>query len=264
MPADFTFDRALSLATAALGHAPAGLLTDLDGTLAPIVRDPASVRLADGAVDALEALTRRLAVVAVLSGRAASDARRIVGVPEVLVVGNHGTEWLPPGAADPEPLPDGASVAARLSKLLQAVPTEPGVEVEHKGLSATVHYRNAADPERARPRITDALAPHVGHAFELRHGRMSIELRPSGLGDKGTALRAIVERHDLSGLLVLGDDVTDLDMFRAVDALRSDGRVHAAILAVAASGEVPSEVGEAADATLDGPAGVVDLLRALA
>jgi trehalose 6-phosphate phosphatase len=93
---------------------------------------------------------------------------------------------------------------------------------------------------------------------------MSVELRPSGLGDKGTALRAIVERHDLHGVLVLGDDVTDLDMFRATAALRSDGRVHAAILAVGASGEVPSEVGEAADSVLDGPARVVDLLRALA
>jgi trehalose 6-phosphate phosphatase len=264
MPADLTADRALSLATDALGHAPAGLLTDLDGTLAPIVRDPAAVRLADGAAAALEVLARRLAVVAVLSGRAAPDARRIVGVPGVLVVGNHGTEWLAPDAAHPEALPGQASVAARLSELLAAIPAESGVEVEHKRLSATIHYRNAVDPERARARIAEALAPHLGAAFQLRHGRMSVELRPGGLGDKGTALRAIVERHGLNGLLVLGDDVTDLDMFRATAALRSAGRVGAAIVAVGASGEVPPEVGEAADAILDGPAGVVGLLRALA
>lgn len=264
MQADSTADRALAMATDALSHAPAGLLTDLDGTLAPIVPDPASVRLADGAAEALDALSRRLAVVAVLSGRAASDARRIVGVPAVLVVGNHGTEWLAPGAPHPDAQPDQASIAARLRELLAAIPDEPGVAVEHKGLSATVHYRNADDPARARARVVEALAAHLGDVFELRHGRMTVELRARGIGDKGTAVRAVVERHGLNGLVVLGDDVTDLDMFRAASALRAAGRVEAAILAVGASGEVPPEVGEAADAVLDGPARVVELLRALA
>ena len=61
---------------------------------------------------------------------------------------------------------------------------------------------------------------------------MIVEIRAPGLGDKGTAARAIVERFGLRGALVMGDDTTDLDMFTAVAALRSAGRLKAAIVAV--------------------------------
>ena len=89
---------ALSLARNALGAAPAGLLTDLDGTLAPIVDDPDASRPLSEAVAALTALTERLAVVAVISGRAPDDARRRLGTDRLLVIGNHGLERLEPGA----------------------------------------------------------------------------------------------------------------------------------------------------------------------
>lgn len=255
---------AIALARRALEVEPSGLLTDFDGTLSPIVADPELARLVDGADGALAALASRLAVVAVITGRAARDARRLTGVPGMLVVGNHGVEWLEPNTDEPVPAPGAEAIGRRLESALEAVPTPPGVFLERKGLSATIHYRNASDPSGTRDAILRALAGASGHGVEVREGRMSVELRPRGLGDKGGAAHAIVERHALRGVVVMGDDLTDLDMFRAVAGLRAAGRLRAAIIAVgAADGELPQEVREAADVTLHDPAEAARLLAAL-
>src|SRR5439155_15076132 len=84
--------RALAIARTALAAQPAGLVTDLDGTLAPIVPVPSEAMLLPVASDALRALAGRLAVVAVITGRAALDARRMLGSAgnQALVIGNHG------------------------------------------------------------------------------------------------------------------------------------------------------------------------------
>lgn len=265
---DAAFARALAAARRVLAAVPAGLLTDLDGTLAPIVRNPSTARLADGAADVLAALVRNLAVVAVVTGRAAGDARRMVAQPSVVVVGNHGVEWLLPGADAPSIAPHLVDAPSALGRLLASLPVERGVTVDDKRYSATVHYRRAADPAGARERILTALRSTVRsageRAIELHEGRMSVELRPAGAGDKGSALRELVERFGLRGILVLGDDVTDLDMFRAAAELRAGGELDAAIIAVGgdAPSEVPAGVLAAADEVLAGPDEVVRLLGA--
>ena len=263
---DGSLERALALATDALRATPAGLLTDFDGTLSPIVADPATSRLVGGAASTLEMLARRLAVVAIVTGRAPLDARRMTGVPGLLVAGNHGMEWLEPGAADPTPSPEAARVRARIAAVLASVPSLPGVTIEDKGLSATIHYRNAADPEAARAAIVAALPDlGAGGELELRPGRMSQELRPIGLGDKGAATRAIIERFALRGAVVMGDDVTDLDMFAAVAERRDAGLLRGVIIGVGGDdGETPASVAEAADVVLRDPAEAAVLLAALA
>lgn len=257
---------ALVLARRALSRAPAGFLTDLDGTIAPIVADPAAARLADRGAATLRALAARLAVAGIVTGRAGRDARRIAGVDELLVVGNHGLEWLEPGASEPVPAPGLGWMSDELDRVMGAARAalgDPGITLDHKGLSGTIHYRRSADPAGARRRLLATLdvLPHRG--IEVREGRMSVELRPTGVGDKGTAVRQIVERHGLRGLVVMGDDVTDLDMFRAAAELRAAGTIEAAILAVGSDAEVPAAVIAAADATVAGPAAVVALLEAL-
>src|SRR5262245_36331912 len=112
---------ALTLARNALGSAPAGLLTDLDGTLAPIVDDPEGAEPLPVAVAALEALTRRLAVVAVISGRAPDDARIRLGTDRLLVIGNHGLERLEPGAERAVLSPALAEAAAAIRMALDRV-----------------------------------------------------------------------------------------------------------------------------------------------
>jgi trehalose 6-phosphate phosphatase len=263
---DDPLDRAMALATTALAEAPAGLLTDFDGTLSPIVADPATSQLVDGAAATLEALARRLAVVAVITGRAPLDARRMTGVPGLLVAGNHGMEWLEPGADTPTPSPDAARVRERIAAVLAAVPLAAGVSVEDKGLSATIHYRNAPDPEAARREVVEALPDlSLDGELELRPGRMSLELRPTGLGDKGAATRAIIDRFGLRGAVVMGDDVTDLDMFAAVAERRDAGRLRGLIIGVGGDdGEAPAAVAEAADVVLRDPAEAAALLAMLA
>ncbi|MCA1587827.1 MAG: trehalose-phosphatase [Chloroflexi bacterium] len=254
--------RAIALARAALQVEPSGLLTDFDGTLSPIVADPELARLVDGADGALGALASRLAVVAIITGRAAGAARRMTGVPGLLVVGNHGVEWLEPNSEEATVAP--GAIRARLESILQRVPTPPGVFLERKGLSATIHYRAASDPAATRDAIVRALGDAAAESVEVRHGRMSVELRPTGLGDKGRAARQIVERHALRGVVVMGDDLTDLDMFGAVAELRAAGGVTAAIIAVGgADGELPAAVRAAADVTLRDPAEAALLLAAL-
>lgn len=257
--------KALSFARRALASAPAGLFADFDGTLSPIVRDPMAARLADGAGPALVALARRLAVVCIVTGRAAADVRRMTGIDEVFVAGNHGIEWLAPGESEAFVPPHLAAIPVELARLLAAAPELPGLWIEHKQLSATVHYRQAPDPAEARTRILAVLAAAIsGSEIELREGRMSVELRPTGLGDKGTAVRALVERFDLRGLVVLGDDLTDLDMFRAAAELRKAGTVEAVNIGVGGDGEVPAAVAAEADLVLADPAAVVALLGQVA
>jgi trehalose 6-phosphate phosphatase len=215
---------------------------------------------------ALQALAGRLAVTGIVTGRGAHDARRTAGMPDLLVVGNHGLEWLEPGADEAIPAPGLEWISDALDGLMAEARDalgDPRVTLDHKGLSGTIHYRMAADPERARQVLLAALAaaPHPG--IDVREGRMSIELRPAGVGDKGTAVRQVVARHGLRGLIVLGDDVTDLDMFRAAAELRASEGLTAAILAVGGHGEVPAAVMAAADAALPDPDAVVRLLEAL-
>ncbi len=257
----------MRLAVDALAAVPAGILTDLDGTLAPIVPDPGAVRPVRGLPAVLAVLAERLAIVGVVSGRAAGDVRRILG-PEargLLVVGNHGLEWLEPGADEPAETPALAAARRAVHDALDRLAGQagPGTRVEDKGLSATVHYRAAPDPAGARDRIVAALSPLLGDRLELRHGRMSVELRPVGAGDKGTAVADVVERHGLRGLVVAGDDVTDLDMFRVARELREAGRLRSTVIGVGGGGEVPPEVAAAADVLLEGPAEVAALFAAL-
>ena len=256
---------ALSAAVEVLACEPAGLLTDFDGTISAVVTDPTAARLVDGADGPLASLARRLAVVAVVTGRSARDARRIAPIPGLLVVGNHGMEWLDPAADEPAVADGAASLGETLDEILARLPAMPGVLAEHKGVSASVHYRNAPDADAARASILEALGDLEPLGFRTGHGRMIVEVRPIGLGDKGSAVHDIVDRYDLRGVVAMGDDVTDLDMFRAVAELRGTGRIRGAIIGVGARDhEVVPEIAAASDAVLPDPQAAAAFLAQLA
>ena len=257
----------LAMLRGAFAAEPAGLVADYDGTLSPIVADPMSAVPAHGVPSLLRDLGRRLAVVAVITGRAPLDARGFLGDDSVLVAGNHGLEWLEAGSSEVAAAP---GLAAGLGPARQAIAAAmtrvgeldaAGVVLEPKGVSATVHYRQAPEPVAVRAAILGALGPLDPALVDLREGKLSVELRPAGAGDKGTALRTIVERYALRGLVVLGDDLTDLDMFRAAAALRDAGELTLCIGAVGVAGEAPTSVTEAADFVVRDPGELVALLR---
>ena len=254
----------IQLARDVLHMAPAGLVTDLDGTLSRIVDEPAAAQPIPEVSELLRDLARRLAVVAVITGRSAADARRMLGPigRDLLIVGNHGLEWLAPGSESPEASVRAEGLRAELQAALAAVPTADGVAIDDKGLSATVHYRAAADPEAARQALLAALRI-LPAGIELREGRRSVELRPLGAGDKGSAVSRIAQRYALRGLLVAGDDVTDIDMFHAADALRAQG-LATLTLAVGGGTEVSRAVSDAADVTVPSPEALVSVLLSVA
>jgi trehalose 6-phosphate phosphatase len=222
----------------------AAVLLDVDGVLAPIVPRPDDARVPDDTRAELHRLAETYALVACVSGRAGEDARRVVGVPELTYVGNHGLEL------DPE--------AAEWSERLEAfLATVSWPRIEDKGLTASLHYRDAPDENEAR-RELDAVGERAREAgFVARYGRKVLELVPPLAADKGTAVTQLLERRSLARALYAGDDSTDLDAFAALTALELGVRV------AVASPEGPAALRERADIVLAGQADVNGLLRRL-
>jgi trehalose 6-phosphate phosphatase len=134
-----------------------------------------------------------------------------------------------------------------------------GVSVEDKGPMVAFHFRRAPSPEEARVAIEAALnASAAAAAFRVHEGRMVVELRPPLDIDKGTALEELSRRMRAGAVICLGDDRTDVDMFRRVTALR-DGGTPGASVAVE-SPEATDDVLDGADYCVDGVAGVEWLL----
>jgi trehalose 6-phosphate phosphatase len=222
----------------------AAVLLDVDGVLAPIVPRPEDARVPDDTRAELHRLAGRYALVACVSGRAGDDARNVVGVAELTYVGNHGLEL------DPE----AAEWAERLEAFLATV-TWP--RVEDKGLTASLHYRDAPDENEAR-RELDAIGERARDAgFVARYGRKVLELVPPIAANKGTAITQLLERHGLERALYAGDDSTDLDAFAAIAALEVGIRV------AVASPEGPPALCHRADIVLAAQSEVIGLLRRL-
>lgn len=240
-------------AVAELRHRPSGLCTDFDGTLSRIVPSADEARLAPGVREALARLVRQLDVVAVITGRSVEDVRQRVGLGELVYVGNHGLERWESGRhwIDPEAL----AYVPRLERVARAVSRQarsPGVVVEFKGLTLSVHYRMAERPdevERTLLPLLEALAAE--HGLRLTRGRMVFELRPPVDRDKGVALVSIVERYGLGAVVFLGDDRTDVDAMRRLAHLRESERVRGLAIGVR-SDEAPPELVEVADVMIDG------------
>jgi trehalose 6-phosphate phosphatase len=230
---------------AELASAPsrAGLLLDVDGVLAPIVPRPEDAAVPWETRAELARLARRYALVACVTGRVGEDARRLVSVDGVEVVGEHGLELVPEAEDWVEPL-------ARFGE-------EAPWPAERKRLTLAFHWRTAPDEEEALAVLRPLASQAEREGFRPRWGRKVLEIRPPLDADKGTAVRALLERHGLQRALYAGDDTTDLDAFRALEGLELPVRV------AVASAEGPEELRGAADLVVDGPAEVLALLRRL-
>ncbi len=261
------------------------VVTDFDGTLAPVGLDPMAARIEPLGRAALRRLARleaarpdRLRVV-VLSGRPALDVAGRVRVGGIGYLGNHGLEGgvLARGAraerlvvaGDPE-LDAFVDPARALGRAVAAALGEPDwLFVEDKGPSVAFHYRAAPDPEAAEGEIGDAIATHQrthGDAgLERYDGRRIVEFRPAGAGGKGAAVARLLERERPAAAIVLGDDRSDAEAFRVIAAARRAGELAAGLsLAVHGSHETPLEVVEAADLLVATPHDAARALSALA
>ncbi|MFJ1607912.1 trehalose-phosphatase [Streptomyces sp. NPDC088253] len=243
---------------------------DFDGTLAPIVADPEQARAHPDAVPALAALAPKVASVAVVTGRPAGVAVRhggfagVPGLDHLVVLGHYGAErWdaRTGTVTAPAPHPGVAAVRAELPGVLDSIGAWHGTWIEEKGRAVAVHTRRAEDPQAAFEALREPLTDlATRHGLIVEPGRMVLELRPPGM-DKGVALLEYVREVHAEAVMYAGDDLGDLPAFAAVDKLRSDGVP--GLLVCSGSAEV-TELTERADLVVDGPAGVVRLLKALA
>lgn len=239
--------------------AGAAVLTDFDGTLAATVPDPELAVPVAGAVEMLEALARRLAVVGVVSGRPVSFLERHLSRAgtAVALYGGYGVEWARDGerGTDPALAPWTDRVAALTETARSGAPA--GLGIEPKGWALTLHWRQ--DPSTAAWARSFA-ADAAGDGFELQPGRMAVEIRPPSGVDKGTVVTAL--GAPCRAVCFAGDDAGDLAAFDALDRLAAGG-VHVVRLAVADE-ESPPALLERADVVVTGPHEAVTLLGALA
>lgn len=259
--------RAGQAGLAALLADPARALiaSDFDGTLSPIVPDPADARATPAATEALTRLAALAGTVALITGRPAADAARFAGVaavPGVLVLGHYGRQrWERGELASPAAPPGLAAARAELPAVLAAARSDPGTRIEEKEQALAVHTRHAAQPQAELARLTDPLARLAKRTgLVLEPGRFVLELRPPG-ADKGQALRELVAERGAGAVLFCGDDLGDRAAFAAIRDLRAAGTPGLAVCS--GSAEVP-ELADEADLVLDGPDEVAGFLGALA
>ena len=251
----------VTVPAARLAGRPLLIMLDVDGTLAPIALLPSLARVPDDTRRIVDRLANHPGlVVALVSGRAAHDARRLVAVDGVWTIGNHGAEVMSPAGdvtVEPAILRYGQAITAAANALAPLADAIEHVVVENKVWSLAVHYR-AAD-EQLVPTLREAVIRVAAqNGLRVADGKKVFEVRPPVSIDKGSAVVQLASRLGALGsgasLLFAGDDATDEDAFRL---LRAD-YPHAVTIHV---GDAPDS---AAEFRLDGPNEVRELLLSIA
>jgi len=248
--------------------ARAAVLTDVDGTLAPIVDRPEQAQVPSRVSELLETLSERYGLVGCVSGRQAVEAKRLVGVEGIAYAGNHGLELLLPGDEEPQidPSLQGRERSAHefVTNLESGALAEAELRLEDKGPIQALHWRGVEN-ERAAEARAHEIAAEAGRAgLEPRWGRKVLELRPVGGGGKDAAVAALLAADGVDAAVYAGDDRTDLDAFRRLRHLRDQGELETAVCVGVASPEAPPELAEEADLQVDGPGGWLEILESLA
>ena len=246
---------------------------DFDGTLAPIVDDPADARIHPEAADVLVELADVVCAIAVITGR---PARQALALGELDTVGNvlgdsgkelylfgqYGNErWSSTSRriVSPRPPRGLATYLGALPKLLRQLDAADAF-VEEKGLAVAVHTRRLPDPAGAFDRLLpelEKLAEKTG--LKVEPGRQVIEARAGGT-DKGEVVRNLAEKLPVGGFLFAGDDLGDVEAFDAVAELREQGLP---TLLVCSASEEQNALAARADLVVDGPDGILGFLRQL-
>jgi trehalose 6-phosphate phosphatase len=247
--------------------ASAAILCDVDGTLAPIVDDPEAAGVPEETREVLRRLAARYGLVGCLTGRRALDARRIVGLDEIVYAGNHGYEALRPGEDEPSPDP---TIGRRVDRARQFVAgldderlSSVGLRREDKGAIQALHWRGAPAESAARMRAQEVATLAQSSGLVPRWGRKVLEIRPVAGIDKGSAALRLLRESGAVHALFGGDDETDLDAFQALRWMESSGRLESAVCVGVASDEQPPTLAARSQLVVDGTEGFREVLEAL-
>ena len=204
------------------------LFLDYDGTLAPIAATPDKAVLPRETKALLLKLRKSAACsIMIVSGRSLADVKKRVGLPGITYVGNHGLEVEGPGIKSQSPVPPSCRVVmGKITRELERrLSSVPGVVVEDKTLTISVHYRLA--PPKAlraiRKDVVGVVGPHVREKkVRLTRGKKVFEIKPLRGWDKGKMVEWLLARQYFLlgerpiGSIYIGDDVTDEDAFKAL------------------------------------------------
>jgi trehalose 6-phosphate phosphatase len=249
--------------------ARAAVLLDIDGTLAPIVRHADDAHVPEPTRLPLIAIAKRYGLVACVSGRQATTARRIVSLGSITYVGNHGAEILRGGQTTPEMAPELAEWARRVrafgeGELRGDEPHRLRIRGEDKDIIFGFHWRGAPNEEAAEEAVRGIAQRAEAAGFATHWGRKILEVRPPLELNKGLGIARLLAGADVDVALYAGDDRTDIDAFDALRAAVAAGDLRQAVCIGVASDETPRELEEAADVLVDGPLGVRGVLETLA
>jgi len=241
---------------------PFGLITDIDGTISPTAPTPQQAGVTPLCQQYLSALCNHLALVAVISGRPAAEAKNMINIDGVVYIGNHGLErWVGGHSEFIKDAQDYSRVIKAAIEELTPLLSMKCVSIDDKRVTATIHYRLCQNSLSAERNILAAIE-NSPHARSLRtiQERMAFDLLPPVKIDKGTALLDLIQEYNLQGGVYLGDDLTDIDAFRAIHAACRDLDFRGFAIGVT-SQEMPEKLTEEADFTLNGVNDVERFLR---
>ena len=239
-----------------------GLITDVDGTISQIAPKSQQAKVSPLCHYYLSDLCHRLALVAAISGRAAIDIKNMVKIEGMVYIGNHGLERLAEGHSQFQKEAQGYTgvIKAAIAELTPLLSIE-GISIDNKGITASIHYRLCHEPQSAEREILKAVAA-LSQVSSLRviKERMSIDLLPPVAVNKGTAVLDLIQEYHLQGGIYLGDDLTDVDAFKALHAASRDLDFQGLAIGIT-SQEMPERLVAEADFTLDGVSDVERFLR---
>jgi trehalose 6-phosphate phosphatase len=243
------------------------LFFDVDGTLAPIVERAQDAAVPKETSLLLARLSRRYARVACISGRAAADVRRLVGVGGIEYSGLHGAELLEPDSSQARVMPD----FARYLPEVQGFARERDapelrvlrVRIEDKGPIVSFHWRGAPDEEAAHALVKRIASEAETEGLWTHWGRKVLEIRPPVAIGKDRAVRELLSLEPVGVALYAGDDVTDLDAFAALAELVDAGELDDAVTVGVRSDEGPPEIAAQARIAVDGIPGMQQVLAEL-
>ena len=252
----------LELIEEALRQLPFGLITDVDGTISQTAPTPQEAEVSPLCHHYLSILCNRLALVAAISGRPVVEVRNMIKIDRVVYIGNHGLERWAEGHSEFSKDVQGYSrvVKAAIKELAPLLSME-GINIEDKGITASIHYRLCPEPQLAERHILTAVenSPQA-RGLRIVKERMAIDLLPPVKINKGTATLDLIREYNLQGGIYLGDDLTDIDAFRAIHAASRDLNFHGFAIGII-SQEMPEKLMAEADFTLNGISDVEHFLK---
>jgi trehalose 6-phosphate phosphatase len=269
MPTDETFtpsDAIRDRLRLVLALHPRGLFSDMDGTLSAIAPTPDVATLLPGVADLLVQALSSFDLVAVVSGRTTADTQRMVGVPGILYIGNHGLEHLSEDGVTIHVRPEAEPWVRAINHVLATIQgplTEryPKLMVERKGVTASIHLRGVEEPQQAEEAVYRAIVEAASpDGLRVTRGKLVVELRPPLDVDKGVAIESFIRARGLRGAIYLGDDQTDIDAFRTLRRLTSEGVCQGIAVAVLHD-EAPMNLAAEADMSLPNAEAAPGFLR---